>query len=191
MENLMPDSLESIACPEIPEEAHETGELAAALKNRQIAVRLQIIVAFQRLGTLYDRWPDFVRSFYENPQERAGFSELIEPPPFRIPTFDRLKESPKRWLKSVEADVHQHLTSFLEECQYCVTTAEDEEIPPAKSARGAGRKGRNASTDRRFEWAARRLRGDGWKEMSDNSCTEDQVAKSASQVLDLAGWPPK
>ena len=103
------------------------------------------------------------------------------------------QESPEEWEKRVNAAWHRHITSFLEKIQYCVTTAQDEEIPPAKTTRGPGRKGRrlNAPLGLRFEWAARRLSGAAWKEISDDFFAVGQITKAASEVLDLAGWPPK
>ena len=89
----MPESLEPIDRSETDTGPADTGEVAAAMKNRQISARLGIVDALQRLGIPPDRWPDFVREVYANPQERAGFGEFIEPPPFQIPIFDRLKES--------------------------------------------------------------------------------------------------
>src|ERR1035441_11013081 len=99
----MPESLEPIDPSETDTGTPDTGEVAAAMKNRQITARLRIVEALQHLGIPPDRWPDFVRTFYANPQERAGFGEFVEPPPFHPPIFDRLRESPEEWRKAADA----------------------------------------------------------------------------------------
>jgi hypothetical protein len=164
-----------------------------ALKNRKIRLRLQIIDAFQRLGIPQREWPDFVRTFYASPQERTGFSDSFEPLPFQPPIFDRLVESLEEWTKMADIAWKRHRDRFVEECRFGRTVGVDEEIPVAKSTRGAGGKGRrrNAPLGLRFEWAARRLSGAEWKEIANESCKEDQVKKAASEVLKLAGWPTK
>ena len=45
--------------------------------------------------------------------------------------------------------------------------------------------------ERAAKAAARRLRGDAWKEIANESFTEDRIMKAARQVLKLAGWPIK
>lgn len=175
-------------------EAPDTGEAVAAIKNRQIGVRLQIIAALQRLGIPQRQWPDFVRKFHTSPGEQAGYTESIQPPPFQPPDFERLKESLQEWAKRADAGWQQHRDTFMRLWESWVTLGVDEEIPPMKSTRGAGRKGSrtNAAPDVRVEWAARRLAGDAWKEIAFKySKKESQVKKAASEILKLAGWPPK
>jgi hypothetical protein len=169
----------------------DTGEAAAAAKNRAIWARLQIINAFQRLRIPHNKWPDFVRAFHTNPQERQGYSESNQPLSFQPPAFDRLHESPEQWAKVADAAWHQHRNAFLEKCRLWVTLGVDEDIPPAKTTRGPGRKGRNAPPESRAEWAARRLSGAAWKEIADEPFQQDQVKKGASELLKLAGWPTK
>jgi hypothetical protein len=173
--------------------AQITGDAAAALKNREIRVRLQIIDALQRLGTPMSEWPDFVQTFYRNPQERTAYSDSFESLPFYPPIFDRLSQSPAEWVKVANTAWEQHRDRFLKQCQFGVIAGVDEEIPVAKSTRGPGRKGRrrNAALGLRFEWAARRLSGAAWKEIPTESFNEDQVKKTASEVLKLAGWGTK
>jgi antitoxin (DNA-binding transcriptional repressor) of toxin-antitoxin stability system len=170
----------------------ETGEVAAALKNRELSARLQIIGSLQRLGIPHSKWPDFVKSFYGNPQEGAGYSACIAPPPFQAPEFDQLKQSYEQWEKAADKAWKQHRKQFIQRfCQYAVTLGVDQEIPPAKRRRGTGRTGRNAPPRLRFEWAARRLSGAAWKEIAGASFQEDHVKKAASEVLKEAGWPTK
>ena len=171
----------------------QTGDAAAAKKNREIKVRLQIIEAFRRLGIPQRDWPDFVQMFYTSPEERTEYCDSFEPLSFQPPVFDRLHESPPEWTKRADAAWKQHRDRFLEQCQFWVTAGVDEEIPLAKSTRGTGRTGRrlNAPPALRVEWAARRLSGAAWKEIANESFKEDQVKKAASEVLRLAGWPTK
>jgi hypothetical protein len=90
--------------------------------------------ALQRLGIPYPKWPDFVKSFYENPKERAGFSASISPPPFQAPEFDWLKQSLEQWEKAAHKAWRQHLDSFKERyCQYPITQGVDMEIPPREA----------------------------------------------------------
>jgi len=186
----MPKSLAPIQRPQKDAGEPNTGQAAAALKNRTIKARLQIIDALQRLGIPHAKWPDFVRAFYTNPQEREGYSESVLPPSFQPPAFERLNESPEQWAKAADAAWQQHRDTFLEWCQSWVSEGVDEAIPPAKQTRGPG-KGRNAPPDVRAEWAARRLTGEAWKAIPGDLFREDQVKKAASELLKLAGWPTK
>ena len=172
-------------------EGPDTGEAAAAIKNRQVGARLQIVAAFQRLGLPYREWPDFVQKFHASPQAQALFQESISPPGFQPPDFERLTESAAEWKKRADAGWRRHRDDFLQQCQSFVELGIDEEIPPTKNIRGGGRKGRNAPTDQRFEWAARRLMGAPWKEIAAESFQVDQVKKAASEVLKRADWPTK
>jgi hypothetical protein len=182
----MPESLAPIG-------VQKTGDVAAAAKNREIRTRLQIIEAFQHLGIPYRDWPDFVRSFFESPQERARFTVSNTPPPFQPPAFDCLNQSREEWKKTADIAWKQFRDRFLEGCQALIALGVDEEIPPVRSTRGLGRKGRrlNAPSDLRFEWAARRLSGAAWKEIASDSFTESRIMKAAREVLKLAGWPTK
>jgi len=173
--------------------APDTGEAAAAAKNRETRVRLGIVKAFQQLGIPYSEWPDFVRTFYTNAQARTEYSESIDPQSFQPPAFDRLNQSPEEWTKVADAAWQQHRSRFLEWCQSFVTLGVDQEILPAKSTRGPGRKGRrlNAPLGLRYQWAARRLNGAAWKEIAGESFKEDHVKKAAGEVLKAAGWSTK
>ncbi|MGO9268706.1 MAG: hypothetical protein ACLQOO_00340 [Terriglobia bacterium] len=187
----MPKSLAPTQHPQKDAGEPNTGEAAAALKNRTIKARLQIIEALQRLGIPHAKWPDFVRAFHTNPQEREGYTASVFPPSFQPPVFERLNESPEQWAKAADAAWQQHRNAFLEKCRAWVREGVDEEIPPAKMTRGPGRRGRNAPPDLRAEWAACRLSGKAWKEIADEPFREDQVKKAASELLKLAGWPTK
>src|SRR2546426_6007265 len=82
---------------------HTDGQAAAAERNRRVAVRNGIIGAFQRLGTPYDAWPEVIRAYYSNPQERTTSRQIISPHPFQPPAFDRLNQSPEDWVKGADA----------------------------------------------------------------------------------------
>ena len=168
-----------------------TGDAAAAVKNRQIRARLQIIKALQRLKIPQGQWPDYVRTFFTNPQERQGYCSTILPPPFEPPVFERLDESPEQWAKAADAAWQKYRDDFLKQCQFWVTAGVDEEIPPMKTTRGPGRKGRNSPPELRANWAALRLIGTPWKLIAGDGFKEDKVKKAATEVLELAGWPPK
>ena len=170
--------------------APDTGQAAAAAKNRETTVRLQIVEAFQQLGISDREWPDCVRRFYSNPEARKEYIESNDPLPFQPPAFDRLHQSPEEWTKVADAAWQRHRDGFLKLCQSWVTAGVDQEIPPAKSRRGPGRNGRrlNAPLDLRYKWAARRLNGAAWKEIAGEFSKEDQVKKAAVKVLKAAGW---
>lgn len=169
----------------------DTGEPAAAARNREIRARLQIIEAFQRLGIPHREWPDFVRTFYTNPQAREGYRASISPLPFQPPDFERLNESPAQWAKKADAAWKQYRDGLLKQWQSWVTAGVDEEIPPEKNIRGPGRSGRNAPPDAHAEWAARRLIGMSWKEIASDQFNVDQVKKAAIEMIKRAGWPTK
>ena len=173
--------------------APDTGEAAAAAKNRQISARLQIIEGLRRLGVPHLEWPDFVRTFCTNPQERQGYHASISPPSFQPPDFERLHESPEQWAKKADAAWQKHRDGVLKQWQSWATEGVDEEIPPTKNTRGPGRKWHrlNAPLDVRPDWAARRLMGESWKEIAGDRFKQDQVRKGASELLKLAGWPTK
>jgi hypothetical protein len=116
------------------------GLAAAAGKNRERTARLHIIEAFGRLGIGYDQWPDFVRAFYTDQQQRIEYHQLMTPSPFEAPEFDRLNQSPQDWVKVADRAWELHRTGFLQRCQYWVDAGVDEEIPEAKRARAPGTK---------------------------------------------------
>jgi hypothetical protein len=169
----------------------KNGQAEAAARNRSIKTRWQIIEALQRLRIPQDRWPNFVKQFY---QSARGWTESISPctpPPFQPPDFDPLKESREEWSKRADAAWHRHRDGFLGEQQLWVDTGVEDVIAPPKNTRGAGLKARNARTCDRYEWAAARLSGSQWKNIAESPVAADQVRKSASTVLRLANWPTK
>ena len=168
--------------------APTTGEPEAARKNRAIRAREQIIEGLQRQGIPYRDWPDVVRAFYTNPQERQGYSASISPLRFDPPPFDRLNETPEEWAKRADEAWRKHRDDFLKWINTFVALGVDEKIPPRKRTRGSRRKERNAPPDQRANWAARRLMGTPWKEIADDRFHEDQVRKAATDLLKLAGW---
>jgi hypothetical protein len=89
------------------------GLAAAAEKNRELEARLRIITAFGRLGISHNQWPDFVRAFYADPQQRIEFHQFMTPSPFQPPDFDRLKESPQDWVKVANGAWELHRNRFL------------------------------------------------------------------------------
>ena len=168
--------------------APDTGQAAAAAKNRETTVRLQIVEAFQQLGISDREWPDCVRRFYSNPEARKEYIESVDPPPFQPPAFDRLHQSPEEWEKLAYSAFQRYLDDWRKLQQSWVTGGVDEEIPPAKSRRGPGQKERNTPLDLRYQWAARRLSGAAWKEIAGEFSKEDQVKKAAVRILKAAGW---
>ena len=170
--------------------APDTGQAAAAAKNRETAVRLQIVEAFQQLELPDREWPDCVRIFYSNPEARKEYIESNDPLPFQPPAFDRLHQSPEEWEKLAYSAFQRYLDDCRKLRRSWETGGVDEEIPPAKSRRGPGRNGRrlNAPLDLRYKWAARRLNGAAWKEIAGEFSKEDQVKKAAVKVLKAAGW---
>ena len=61
-------------------EGPDTGEAAAAIKNRQVGARLQIVAALQRLGVPYREWPDFVQKFHAKPTGAGPISGVHHSP---------------------------------------------------------------------------------------------------------------
>jgi len=125
-------------------EGPDTGEAAAAVKNRKVSVRLQIVAALQRLGVPYREWPDFVQKFHASPRAQALFQESISPPPFQPPDFERLTESSAEWKKRADAGWRQHRDDFLQQCQSFIELGVDEElllrkIPVAAAAKAGTR----------------------------------------------------
>ena len=86
--------VEKASKPEPRREGAE-GLAAAAGKNRERDARLRIVDAFGRLGIPYNQWPDLVRVFYTDQQQRIEYHQFMTPSPFQAPDFDRLSESPR------------------------------------------------------------------------------------------------
>src|SRR5262245_21464099 len=173
------------------------GQAAAAQKNREREARLCIIEAFGRLGIPYAQWPDFVQAFYTDPHQRTEYHQIMTPPPFQAPDFDRLNQSAQEWAKLADRDWKNHRDTFLKECEEWVREGLDEEIIPMKSARGAGhrtqlggrRRGGNTSINRRYEWAARYLVNVPLKEIAGADADVSTVGRIAREIIQLAGWP--
>jgi len=179
----------------------DEGLAAAARQNREREARLRIIEAFGRLGIPYAQWPDFVRVFYTDPQRRIEFRQMMMPPPFQAPDFDRLNQSPSDWVKAADRAWELHRDRFLQQCEDWVSAGVDEEIVEGKHARGAGRKvaarkggrrrGENTPIDRRHEWAAKRLVKVPLKEIAGADADATTVGRVAREIIRLAGWATK
>jgi hypothetical protein len=117
------------------------------------------------------------------------YSLYLTPAPFQAPHFDRLQESSSDWKKKADALWERHRDAQIRVFDSWVKLGVDERIPEAKRPRGPGRKGRNVEPDARYEWAARRLKGDAWKEIAFVAGRpQDRVRKAAIAVLRIAGW---
>jgi hypothetical protein len=174
-----------------------SGQAAAAEQNRQHQARLGILQALQGLGIPVNQWLDFVQVYYrESPQPMAA-RQLISPPQFQAPPFDRLNESPKEWKKKADEKWEQQCEQFLKDREFWVKQGVDEKIAETKRRRGTGkaqspRKRKNTAVECRYEWAAMRVCGEQWKEIAARyKCKESTVIKAASEVLRAADWPTK
>jgi hypothetical protein len=177
------------------------GLAAAAEKNRELEARLRIIAAFGRLGISHNQWPNFVRAFYADPQQRIEFHQFMTPSPFQPPDFDRLKESPQDWVKVADGAWELHRNRFLQECEDWVSAGVDEEIVEVKRARGTGKKapahigglrrGGNTPFDLRYEWAAKYLVKVPLKEIAGADADATTVGRVAREIVRLAGWATK
>jgi hypothetical protein len=174
-----------------------SGQAAAAEQNRQREARLEILQALQGLGIPFQQWSDFVQAYYRDSPQRIVSRQLISPPLFKPPAFDRLNESPKEWKKKADEKWEQHCEPFLKDREFWVQQGVDEKIPETKRRRGVGkaqsqRKRKNTAIERRYEWAALRVCGKAWKEIAARyGCQESAVIKAASKVLRVAHWPTK
>jgi hypothetical protein len=174
-----------------------SGQAAAAGQNRQREARLGILKALQALGIPVKQWPDFVQVYYRESPQPMSARQLISPPPFQAPPFDRLNESPKEWKKKADEKWEQHCELFLKDREFWVKQGVDEKIAETKRRRGTGkaqspRKRKNTAIECRYEWAALRVCGEAWKEIAARyECRESAVTKAASKVLRVAHWPTK
>jgi hypothetical protein len=170
------------------------GQAAAAKQNSQRRARGGILEAVRRLGIPYDEWPDFVQAYYKDSNQLC--QQLIWVGPFQPPPFDRLNESAAEYRKKIHAAFDQHVDPTLDLCESLVQQGIDETID-TKRSRGPGkaepgRKRKNTDIELRYEWAARRLWGEPWKEIAAKYHTpESTVIKAASALLRIAGWPTK
>jgi hypothetical protein len=178
------------------------GLAAAAGKNRERAARLDIVEGLRRLGTPYNQWPDFVRAFYTDPQQRIEYHQFMTPSSFQAPDFDRLNQSPQDWVKAADRAWELHRDKFLQEYTDWESAGVDEEIVEIKHARGPGKKvsaqlgledrgrGDNTPLGRRYEWAAKYLSKIPLKEIAGADADPSTVGKVAREIVRLAGWPP-
>ena len=177
------------------------GQAAAAARNREREARLRIIQVLCRLGFPHQQWPDFVRAFYANPQQRSQYHQFMTPPPFQAPAFDRLNQSPKEWGKVADRAWGLHRHRFLQDCEDWIREGVDEEIVEARPARGRGTKrpahlggrnrGPNTPIHRRYEWAAKYLLKVPLKEIAGADAEASTVGRVAREIVRLAGWPIK
>jgi hypothetical protein len=175
----------------------EEGLAAAAEKNRERAARLLIIEAFGRLGIPYGQWPEFVRAFYTDQQQRIEYHQFVNPSPFQAPDFDRLNQSPRDWVKVADKAWELHRNGFLQKCKDWVNAGIDEDIVEVKRARGTGtkvpalggrRRGDNTPINRRYGWAAKYLLRAPLKEIAAADADPTTVGKVAREIVRLAGW---
>lgn len=183
------------AQPTSSAQSRDSGQAAAAEKNRVREARLSIIMALQRLGQPYVEWPSFVRKFSEHLGENPKYKQRIAPSPFQPPDFDRLNQSPKDWIEAADRAWQRHRDRFLRGCRFWATIGVDDEIPVAKSSRGPGspalngKRGKTTATERRYEWAAQYLCGVPLKEIAGQSGAEPStVGRIARATLRQAEW---
>jgi len=182
------------------------GQAASAENNREREVRLRIIQVLRRLGIPDNQWPDFVRAFYANPQQRIEYHQFMTPPPFQAPEFqapefDRLNQSPKDWLQVADRAWELQRNRFLQRCADWVREGVDEAIVEATPARGRGTKrpahvggrnrGDNTPIERRYEWAAKYLIRVPLKEIAGVDAEASTVGRIAREIVRSAGWPTK
>jgi len=142
-------------------QSRDSGQAAAAKRNRVREARLSIIAALQRLGQQHAKRPSFIRKFKEHVGQDSNYQQRISPPPFQPPDFDRLNQSPREWMEGADRAWQLHRDRFLRGCRFWATVGVDDEIPAAKPARRPGfpalKRRHNTAMDRRFEWAAQYL----------------------------------
>jgi hypothetical protein len=167
------------------------GELWAAQKNRQEHARAAIVQALQQLGIDQVRWPDFVQSWYANAGQQPRFRHEVIPQPFQAPTYDRLApRSIDEWKRRADEAWKHHRDRFVRDLRYWEAVGVDQKIQPPTKARGPAQNKQRANIPDRYEWAALRLCGFGWKEII-APVGISAVTKAATRVLFSAGWPMK
>jgi hypothetical protein len=155
--------------------------------NRQHEARLRIIEAMQRLKIPSQWWPDLIQ-----PAMWRGYRHIVVPPPFQPPNIDRLHQSVDDWVRAANVEWRRYTEKRTQAWRTMEESGVDQEIAEAKRKRGPGAKQRNASIDRRDEWAAWRLCGDSWKEIAARyQRQQSAVTKAASEVLRTAGLDTK
>jgi hypothetical protein len=175
--------------------SRDSGQAAAARKNRVRQARLSIIVALRRLGQPCAKWPSLIREFNEHLGQDPENYQAISPTPFQPPDFDRLNQSPRDWIDEADRAWQKHRDDFLGKCQFWATVGVDDEIPAAKSARGPGSpaltsvRGQNTDMERRYEWAAQYVCRVPLKEIAGQSSAEQsKVGRIARKILRQAEW---
>ena len=173
----LPDQQEQLA-------AAQTGPAWAAEMNRREAVRASLVRKLQELAVPYNVWPDFVQTWHSNPHNRLTFSNAVPLPSFQPPDYDRLVQTIEEWVETADEAWKRHRDRFVQSRKFWEGAGVDESIPPRKSTRGP--------VEDRYRWAALRLSGLSWKEVSARAqLGTSTVTKAASQILDEADWPTK
>jgi hypothetical protein len=157
--------------------------------------RNRIIAAFLRLGVPREEWSVLVGP---EPVPCHHTWTIAQYDYFKPPNFDRLEQSPKEWKALADAAWQKHRDALMERWQAWVRIGVDEPVPEEKRRRG-GRVAGNAQE--RYEWAALRLTGLAWKEITlkyrpcDTEAqlrkAENAIRKSATDVLRIAGLNPQ
>ena len=197
----LPRKLAAKAKEPEPRRQDVVGQAAAAERNCEREARLRLIQVLCRSGIRQDQWPDFVRTFYADPQQRTEYHQFMTPPVFQAPEFDRLNQSAKNWLKVADKAWDLHRNRFLQDCEDWVREGLDEEIVEATPTRGRGTKqpahvggrnrGKNTPINRRYEWAAKYLVKVPLKEIGGAHAEASTVGRVAREIVRLAGWPTK
>jgi hypothetical protein len=167
-----------------------------ALTRQCREARRQIIEAFRRLDIPEAEWSQFADPERLCEQSRVPRTdEWFAPPP-----FNRLEQSLEDWKAIADAAWRDHRDGLVEKWQRCLLTIPgvDEPLMQKKRRRGVGKTARNAELSERFEWAAQRLLGHGWKEIvrsnrhdlteAEQRRSEDAVRKAATEILNIAEW---
>jgi hypothetical protein len=164
------------------------GEPWATQRNRQEYARAAIVQALQQLGIDQVSWPNFVRSWYANAGQQPRFRHEVIPRAFHAPTYDRLaQQSIDEWRRLADQAWKQHQDQFVQELCYWEEVNVDQKIPPPTKARGPGQNKDRANIQDRYKWAALRLCGRAWKEIT-APVGISAVTKAATRVLIEAGW---
>lgn len=184
------------ATPESQTLPRSSGRAAMVERNRERQCRVSIIRALQRVGAVdYAKWPDFVRMFHTDSQERAFCRQPISPPPFQPASFDPLNQSWAEWKKNADTAWLKHCDRFRHALAFWITAGVDAEVPEGIHACRSARKGvesargKNAAVEQRFEWAAKYLLGRRVKEIAAHDCADPStVGRVARAVLRQAKW---
>lgn len=186
----MPPAKKTVEAPrELDEPKPEEPAGFQTLSKHARGERERIIAAFERLGVSPEKYLPLV-----GPEPPRIHQALMFAEKFSFPPRNSYEQTEREWIALADAAYRALRDKLVENQRAWQKLGID---PPAGiQRRGPGKTARNAKVNDAYEWAAKRLLGEPWKEIAaqypmrtDLDKRANTVSKAASTILNAAGIP--